>query len=71
MQRATVNLCNHDESQILGATNYTIPSPSNNSLGGLFLPQKSIIDVLKAIKCQTIDLLYKSNKVLIIDVQCQ
>jgi len=51
MQSATVNLCNHDESQVLGATNDTIPSPLNNSLGGV-LPQKSIIDVLKAIECQ-------------------
>jgi len=49
MQRATVNLCNHDESGVLGATNDTTPSPQNNSLGGL-LPQKSIIDVLKAME---------------------
>jgi len=35
MQKATVNLYNHNESQVLGATNDTIPSPSNNSLGGV------------------------------------
>jgi len=46
MQSAMVNLCNHDESQILGTTNDIIPSPLNNILGGV-LPQKSIIDVLK------------------------
>jgi len=51
MQSAMINLCNHDESQILGTTNDIIPSPSNNSLGGL-LPQKSMIDVLKAMECQ-------------------
>jgi len=51
MQRAAVNLCNHDESQVLGGTNDTIPSHPNNTLGGL-LPQKSIIDVLKAMECQ-------------------
>jgi len=45
VQRATVNLCNHDELHVLGITNDTTPSPPNNSLGGL-LPQKSIIDVL-------------------------
>jgi len=50
-QSATVSLCNHDESQVLGVTNDTIPNPSNNSLGGV-LPQKSIIDVLKAMECQ-------------------
>ena len=42
MQWAMVNLCNHDESLVLGATNDTTPSPQNNSLGGL-LPQKLII----------------------------
>jgi len=46
MQSATVNLCNHNESQILGTTNNIIPSPLNYSLGGV-LPQKSIIYVLK------------------------
>jgi len=51
MQRATVNLCNHDESQVLGATNDTTPSPPNKSLGEL-LPQESIIDVLKAMECR-------------------
>ena len=51
MQSTTVNLCNHDESQVLGTTDDTIPSHPNNSLGGV-LPQKSIIDVLKAMKCQ-------------------
>jgi len=51
MQGVTVNLCNHDESQVLGATNNTIPSPPNNSLYGL-LPLKSIIDVLKAMECR-------------------
>jgi len=51
IQRAMVNLCNHDESQALGATNDTTPSPPNNSLGGL-LPQKLIIDALKAMECQ-------------------
>jgi len=49
MQSSTVNLCNHSESQILGTTNDTIPSPPNNNLGGV-LPQKSIIDVLKAME---------------------
>jgi len=38
MQSITVSLCNHNESQVLGTTNDTIPSPPNNSLGGL-LPQ--------------------------------
>ena len=47
MQRATVN---YNESQVLGTTNDTIPSPPNNSLGGL-LPQKLIIDVLKVMEC--------------------
>jgi len=42
MQRAMVNLYNHDELLVLGATNDTAPSPQNNSLGRL-LPQKSII----------------------------
>jgi len=51
MQSATVNLCNHSESQVLGTTNDTMPSPPNNSLGGV-LPQKSIIDVLKAMECR-------------------
>jgi len=42
MQRATVNLCNYNESWVLGATYDTTPTPQHNSLGG-FLPQKSII----------------------------
>jgi len=46
-----VNLCNHDESQVLDATNDTTPSPPNNSLGGLLL-QKLITNVLKAMKYQ-------------------
>jgi len=33
MQRTTVNLCNDNESQVLGATNDTISNPPNNSLG--------------------------------------
>ena len=45
MQGVTVNLCNHDESQVLGATNDIITSLPNNSLDGL-LQQKSIIDIL-------------------------
>jgi len=36
MQKAMVNLCNHDESQVLGTTNDTIPSPPNNSWGGVY-----------------------------------
>jgi len=45
-QRDMVNLCNYDESQVLGATtNDTTPTHQNNSLGGL-LPQKLIINVL-------------------------
>jgi len=51
MQRVMVNLCNHDESCILGATNDTTPSPPNNSLGEI-LPQKLIIDVQKAMECR-------------------
>jgi len=51
MQSAMVNLCNHGESQVLGTTTDTIPSPPNNSLGGVLL-QKSIIDVLKAMECR-------------------
>jgi len=51
MQRAMVNLCNHNESRVLGATNDATFNPQNNHLGGL-LPQKSIIDVLKAMECQ-------------------
>jgi len=51
MQRAMVNLCIHDESQVLGATNDTTPSLPNNSLGRLS-PQKLIIDVQKAMECQ-------------------
>jgi len=35
MQSATVKLCNHSESQVLGTTNDIIPSPPNNSLGGV------------------------------------
>ena len=35
IQSAMVNLCNHNESQILGTTNDTTPSPLNNSLGGV------------------------------------
>jgi len=31
MQSAMVNLYNHDELQVLGTTNDTIPSPLNNS----------------------------------------
>jgi len=50
-QSATVSLCNYDESQILGTTNDTIPSPPNYS-SGRFLPQKSIIDVLTAMECR-------------------
>jgi len=50
MQMATVNLCTYDESWILGSTNDTTPTPQNNSLGGL-LPQKLIIDILKALEC--------------------
>jgi len=46
-----VSLCNHDESQVLGTTNDTIPSPPNNSLGGA-LTQKLIINVLKAMECR-------------------
>jgi len=51
IQRAKVNLCNHDKSQVLDGTNDTIPSLPNNSSGQL-LPQKLIIDVLKVMKCQ-------------------
>ena len=51
MQSTMVNLCNHDESQVLSTNNDTLPSPPNNSLGGL-LPQKSIIDVLIAMECR-------------------
>jgi len=51
MQSAMVNLCDHGESQLLGTTNGTIPSPPNNSLGGV-LAQKSIINVLKAMECR-------------------
>ena len=50
MQKATVNLLNHDESWVLGATNDTTPTPHNNGLGGL-LPQEPIINVLKAMEC--------------------
>jgi len=50
MERAIVNLCNHNESQVLSATNDAIPNPPNYSLGGL-LPLKSIIDTLKAMEC--------------------
>jgi len=50
-QSDTVSFYNHDESQVLGTTNDTIPSPPNNSLGGV-LPQKSIINVLKAMECR-------------------
>jgi len=46
-----VILCNHDESQVLGTTNDTIPSPPNNGLGGL-LSQKWIVDVLTAMECR-------------------
>jgi len=46
-----VNLCNHDESQVLVTTNDTIHIPPNNSIGRV-LPQKSIIDVLKSIVCR-------------------
>jgi len=42
MQKAMVNLYNHDESLVLCTTNDTTPSPQNNSLDGL-LPQKLII----------------------------
>jgi len=48
MQRAMVNLCNYDESQVLGATDDTTITLQNNNLGGL-LPQKSTIDVLKVL----------------------
>ena len=41
MQKAIVNLCNYDKSQVLSATNDTTPTPQNNGLGGL-LPQKSV-----------------------------
>jgi len=51
MQSNMVSLCNHDESQVLGTTNDIIPSPPNNGLGRV-LPQKSIIDVLKAMECR-------------------
>jgi len=51
IQSTMVNLCNHDESQVLGTTNDTIPSPPNNSIDKV-LPQKLIIDVLKAVECQ-------------------
>jgi len=51
MQSAMVNLCNHSESQVLGTTNDNILSPPNNSPGGV-LPQKSLIDVLKAMECR-------------------
>jgi len=52
MQRVMVNLCNYIiESWVLGATNETTPTPQNNSLGEL-LPQKSIMDVLKALECR-------------------
>jgi len=51
MLRAMVNLRGHNESQVLGTTNDAILSPPNNSLGEL-LPQKLIIDVLKAMDCQ-------------------
>jgi len=58
MQRAMVNLCNHDESQVLGTTNDTILSPPNNRLGGL-LPQKLIIDILNKSKgLSIIDVLF-------------
>jgi len=50
-QSTTINLCNHNESQVLGAANDIIPSPLNNSLGG-FLPQKLIMDVLKVLECR-------------------
>jgi len=50
MQRGMVNLCNCDELWVLGATNVTTPIPQNNNLGKL-LPQKLIIDVLKALEC--------------------
>jgi len=36
MQSDTVSLCNHDESQVLGTTNDTMPSLPNNSLGGVY-----------------------------------
>jgi len=49
-QSAMVNLCNHSESEVLSTTNDTIPSSPNNSISGV-LPQKSIIDVLKAMEC--------------------
>jgi len=42
MQRAMVNLCNYDESQVLGTSNDIIPNTQNNSLGGL-LPQKLML----------------------------
>jgi len=51
IQSATVNLRNHGASQVLGTTNDIIPSPPNNSLGGVLL-QKSIIDVLKPMECR-------------------
>jgi len=51
MQSTTVNLCNPSGSQVLGTTNDIIPSPPNNSLGGV-LSQKSRIDVLKAMECR-------------------
>jgi len=46
MQRAMVNLCNYDKSQVLGAKT----TPQNNTLGG-FLPQKLVTDVLKTLEC--------------------
>jgi len=39
MQRVMVNLCNYDESQVLGTTNDTTTTLQNNILGKL-LPQK-------------------------------
>jgi len=45
MQRATVNLCNYEETRVLGITNNVTPTSQNNGFGEL-LSQKSIIDIL-------------------------
>jgi len=45
MQSAMVNLCNHDEPQVLGTTNDIIPSPPNNSLGEV-LSQKCAVSII-------------------------
>jgi len=49
MQRVTVNLCNYEESRVLGITNDATSTSQNNGFGEL-LSQKSIIDILKALE---------------------